>query len=1198
MSSTPYPDPQLRSCRRQQETLAELGRRSLGDSDAEAVLGEGIAAVAEALDAAAAGAFALRAGDDEAAYRQGIGWTEGIESQSLPTGPESLAGRALAAGEAVADDLDAGSPVPEPEETTDRDGGSALCVPVGQPEAPWGVLLVRTPRRREFSAGDEAFAETAGALLASTLETDRTRHELAAERELRTEIAAACPVGILVFGADGKTQFVNERAEALLGRSNDALTDLTYDDSCWDAVDGDGNPITGAALPFERVAAGETVAGEELGVRRPDGDRVWLSVHGLPLSTETGGGAVFAVSDVTERRQLRSEFEQIYGRISDAFFALDREWQFTHLNERAHELINPDGEELVGCDIWDRFPEAVGRKFKDEYERAMREQETVSFEEYYPAPLDAWFEVRGYPSETGLSVYFRDVTERKARERRIEESERRYRTLSESFPNGIVTLFDRDMKYTLADGQAFADLPVDPEDVEGSSVREAWDEETADALESMYRTALAGEESSTEVPYAGREWVVRAVPITGDDGVLGGMTIAQDITERKERERDLERYRAIVEAVNDGVYVVDDEGRFTAVNETYATMLGYDREELVGTLASRVVDEDVIERVERLQADTEAGRVDRPSIEAEVQAKDGRTVPTEATIAPLHGDEDDDWHRVGVVRDITERKARERRIEESERRYRTLVENFPDGAVGLFDENLEYTAVGGQFLDEVGVDPAERVGSSVYEIYPEALVETVRPHFEAAIAGEASTFAVDYYGRHLSAHTLPVEDADGAVLAGMLVVQDVTEREERQRKLQQRARQQRVVAELGESALEADDLDALMREATERVASVLGNEYCKVLELDPDRRDLLLRQGVGWREGIVGEATVDVDENSQAGYTLLSTEPVVVDDLAAETRFSGPALLTSHGVLSGISTIVGSVDEPWGILGTHDTERREFSAEDVSFVQSVANVLAEAIERHRYQRELEELVADLRESNERLEQFAYAASHDLQEPLRMVSSYLRLLESRYGDQFDADAEEFLAFAVDGADRMRGMIDGLLKYSRVDTRGDPLEPVALDDVLADVRDSLAVRIDETGTEITAESLPRVVGDVGQLRQVFQNLLANAIEYTDDGPPRIHVSAEPAADPTGGRDGRNRWRISVSDEGIGIDPGDAERVFEVFQRLHTNDEHEGGGIGLALCKRIVERHGGDIWVETDDEAGTTVSLTLPAAGDGDA
>ncbi|AEH39308.1 sensor histidine kinase [Halopiger xanaduensis] len=225
----------------------------------------------------------------------------------------------------------------------------------------------------------------------------------------------------------------------------------------------------------------------------------------------------------------------------------------------------------------------------------------------------------------------------------------------------------------------------------------------------------------------------------------------------------------------------------------------------------------------------------------------------------------------------------------------------------------------------------------------------------------------------------------------------------------------------------------------------------------------------------------------------------------------------------------------------------------------------------------------LEESNERLEQFAYAASHDLQEPLRMVSSYLRLIEDRADEELTEETEEFLEFAVDGADRMRDMIDGLLAYSRIETQGEELEPVDLNEVIRDVRDDLEMRITESDADVNIEELPRVVGDKHQLHQLFQNLLSNAIEYSGNEPPQVQISATQTD---------SMWEISVQDEGIGIEPDEQGRIFEVFQRLHSRNDHEGSGIGLAVCERIVERHGGEIWVESEPGEGATFSFTLPA------
>ena len=230
---------------------------------------------------------------------------------------------------------------------------------------------------------------------------------------------------------------------------------------------------------------------------------------------------------------------------------------------------------------------------------------------------------------------------------------------------------------------------------------------------------------------------------------------------------------------------------------------------------------------------------------------------------------------------------------------------------------------------------------------------------------------------------------------------------------------------------------------------------------------------------------------------------------------------------------------------------------------------------------LEESVAELGRSNADLQQFAYVASHDLQEPLRMVSSYTQLIARRYKGKLDADADEFIAFAVDGANRMQRLILDLLAYSRVNTAGRQFEPTAMETVLTAALNNLTNAVKESQAIITHDPLPAVMGDDKQLAQLFQNLLSNAVKFGGAQPPRIHISAKQA-------DGE--WLCSVRDHGIGIDPQYADRIFVIFQRLHTREEYPGTGIGLAICKKIVERHGGRIWVESELGKGATFYFTM--------
>ena len=239
----------------------------------------------------------------------------------------------------------------------------------------------------------------------------------------------------------------------------------------------------------------------------------------------------------------------------------------------------------------------------------------------------------------------------------------------------------------------------------------------------------------------------------------------------------------------------------------------------------------------------------------------------------------------------------------------------------------------------------------------------------------------------------------------------------------------------------------------------------------------------------------------------------------------------------------------------------------------VTIIIRDVTERKRAERQLEERANELARSNAELEQFAYVASHDLQEPLRMVASYVQLLERRYRDELDEDAGTFIDFAVEGATRMQNLINDLLAFSRVGTGGNPLVPTDGGEVLDRVLATLAMTIEDTGATITHDEMPIVRADARQIEQVLQNLISNAMKFHGDEPPRVHISAE--------RDG-DEWVIGVHDNGIGVDPAFQDRIFTIFQRLHTRDRYQGTGIGLSICKKIVERHGGRIWVESRGSA----------------
>jgi len=281
-----------------------------------------------------------------------------------------------------------------------------------------------------------------------------------------------------------------------------------------------------------------------------------------------------------------------------------------------------------------------------------------------------------------------------------------------------------------------------------------------------------------------------------------------------------------------------------------------------------------------------------------------------------------------------------------------------------------------------------------------------------------------------------------------------------------------------------------------------------------------------------------------------------------------------------------------GVINDFETELLTMTGKTKNVLLSEAvyediliGTVMDITERKRAEEKLKESMDGLVRSNKELEQFAYVASHDLQEPLRMVASFTQLLAKRYHGQLDADADEYINYAVEGATRMQRLINDLLMYSRVGTRGKPFEPVDCSSVLGQAVVNLSAAIEETCAVITTDELPTVMADESQFVQLFQNLLLNSIRFHGEVPPLVHISVEKKD---------SNWLFSVRDNGIGIDPEFKDRIFVIFQRLHGKEDYPGTGIGLAICKKIVERHGGQIWVESEPGQGAAFRFTIPIKG----
>ncbi|MBP1697096.1 MAG: domain S-box protein [Deltaproteobacteria bacterium] len=437
-----------------------------------------------------------------------------------------------------------------------------------------------------------------------------------------------------------------------------------------------------------------------------------------------------------------------------------------------------------------------------------------------------------------------------------------------------------------------------------------------------------------------------------------------------------------------------------------------------------------------------------------------------------------------------------------------------------------------------------------------------------------------------------VGDQIAGAIASVQLFNERTRAEEAAKRLSQ---ENAIMAEIGRIISSTLEIDEVYDRFAGAVRHLIDFDRIAICTIDAEHQTGTVAYEMG--KEIPGRRLGEVFPLSQSVYEhILKTRSgvLVQTEGASEMEKRYPFLLASlrTGFRSMISVPLISKDRVIGGLNLRSFKPNAYTERDLKIAEDIGIQIAGAIantllfaERKRMEKALRKKTEELARSNEDLEQFAYVASHDLQEPLRMVTSYVQLLSKRYKAKLDADANEFIDFAVDGAVRMRKLINDLLTYSRVGTQGKELSPTDSEAVLAQSVNDLKVTIEENGALVTHDPLPTVMADSPQLEQLFQNLIGNAIKFRRNEPPHVHISAS--------RNGKG-WIFSIRDNGIGFAPEYSERVFVIFQRLHSRQEYAGTGIGLAICKKIVERHGGHIWVESDVGKGAIFRFTIPAVG----
>ncbi len=427
-------------------------------------------------------------------------------------------------------------------------------------------------------------------------------------------------------------------------------------------------------------------------------------------------------------------------------------------------------------------------------------------------------------------------------------------------------------------------------------------------------------------------------------------------------------------------------------------------------------------------------------------------------------------------------------------------------------------------------------------------------------------------------------DEDRRMLVAELK-KEIVERNRMESELEMRVRQQDVIAYLGHKALAGKNSLEFMNEVVIKVAETLNNEYCKILKLLPDEKQLLLLTGVGWKDKIVGHTKIHTGIDTQAGYTLNSNKPVIVDDLKTEKRFTGHQLLHDHNVVSGLSIVIKGQDGPWGTLSTHTTKRITFSKDDVNFLHSVANLLASTLARRKSEEQLIEKTNEVEKMNRELKDFVYSVSHDLKEPLFTIEGYVARLYETYKDVYDEKGKKFSNRIKINLDLMSKRIHEILEVARIGMIAYDFKATPSEEIIKNILATLEGKLESNNINILLKpGLPNIYCDEKRIRDVFYNLVTNAIKFMDNDDQRqITIGCDKDTD---------YYKFFVEDTGIGIRKEYHKNIFKIFSRL-KDIEAEGTGIGLAIVKKIIETHKGAIWIESpvSKGKGTRFCFTIP-------
>ncbi|MEC9341209.1 MAG: PAS domain S-box protein [Pseudomonadota bacterium] len=863
-----------------------------------------------------------------------------------------------------------------------------------------------------------------------------------------------------------------------------------------------------------------------------------------------------------ETEQGRDYVETLLASVGDALLVVDADHRVRRANgvsDSWWEATHPDG--VLGKPVGDLFNtdtcavrNAVDRCLSDDIVRehldvVITPSDTVR---HLQLTLSS---VAGADERPSCLILARDVTVAVQQRRDLEASEGRYRTLAE---NDAVAIYRIDLKGRIeyANRKLRSLLGFDSENaVTGARVTDFVSDADAATIERNLAHRGRGESTIYEIDLRtvqgeSRRMLASGAPLHGDSGeVTGSVGMMVDISELAEARRALAaseaKYRALAETSAAGIYQVDPDGTAIYLNRAMAELLGYESpDDAIGSSIIDMMTADSRAQVARYRTLREQGKAS--SYEIQLTDRRGRVRRLTLHGAPVMDSEGRYSSAIGVAIDITEQVAVRERLVANEARFRALAET--SGAAILQMDYVGHILYANEAArDLFGIDPGKSLEDcDWHQFIPGESVERVTAEQERRRRGNGSTYQIELVARdgqrrQVLVSGAPVTDADGVIRSAIQVIVDVSEREAALERLRESEGRYRALAEHA--------LAGIWQIGNRGETLYLNPAMRRMIEVSSDTR----LEDIHFREFIAdGHLDITDEQHHQRaqGVATANYELTIVGSKGArhEVLISGAGVYADSGELT---SMVGSFIDVTELRHAMETIREQ--------------------------------IVELEQKNRELEEFNYVASHDLQEPLRTIISFGELLREDLDGEMNPRAEEDLAFITAGAERLRVLVQDLLELSRSGRRRLDEDIVALDDCVAAAVADLSLFVKESGAQVTSDDLPVVKGNARALTRIFTNLISNGIKFGNTEQPWVTISC----------DARDNWvEVTVRDNGIGISAEHLEQIFQPFKRLHSRTQYEGSGIGLAICQRLVESHGGRIWAESDGN-GSAMHLTLPLA-----